>query len=47
MTPIQALQNLYNVSRQAPLTADQHQMCTDSAKVLQDFITTKEEPKKE
>ncbi len=38
ITPIQALQNLYIASRKATLSADEHSICAESAKVLETLI---------
>lgn len=45
ITPQQALANLYQGTRQAPLTADQHQILAESAKVLDQFINPPTEVK--
>lgn len=42
MTPIQALQNLYQASRLAPLTADQHKILEQSAQVISEAIKKEE-----
>ena len=41
ITPSQALQNLYQASRLATLTAEQHEAMAQSAKVLNDIINPK------
>lgn len=46
ITPDQALANLYNASRLAPLPAGDHEIMKESAIVLQKAIAKKEEPKK-
>jgi len=43
LSPIQALQNLYQASRLAPLTAEQHEIMSKSAGILQAAITPKKE----
>lgn len=43
LTPLQALQNLYQASRLAPLSAPQHEIVAQSAKLLQDIITPEKE----
>jgi len=43
----QALQVLYNASRLAKLSADEHAQVGEAAKVIQDAITPKEESKSE
>lgn len=47
ITPEQALQNLYQASRLANLSADQHTICAESAKVLNSLIQPQETPKEE
>jgi len=42
----QALQVLYNASRLARLSADEHAQVGEAAKVIQDAITPKKEVKK-
>lgn len=43
ITPQQALQNLYIASRKANLTADEHQLLTECAKVIEEIISVKTE----
>lgn len=43
LTPQQALMNLYQAARLAPLTAPQHEIIVQSAKLLEDFIQPKKE----
>jgi len=45
MTLENALANLYNASRLAKLSAEEHQVCVESAKILQEAIKPKEEKK--
>lgn len=45
-TPQDALKNLYIASRKANLTADEHQLLNECAKVLDEIINPKEEKKK-
>jgi hypothetical protein len=49
LTPQQALANLYQASRLAPLTAEQHQALAESAKLIDSIINPapKEIPKTE
>jgi hypothetical protein len=47
ITPEQALANLYNATRLAPLKADDHQVLAECAKVLQEAISPKEEKKED
>ena len=47
LTPQQALANLYNASKLARLTADEHAFLVESAKLLQEIIKTKETKEKE
>lgn len=42
----QALQNLYNASREAKLTAEEHVIIQNSYKILKDFILSLEQAKK-
>ena len=41
MTTIQALNNLYNASRRAPLSAEEHEILKKSAEVLLEAIKPK------
>jgi len=41
MTPQQALINLYNASRLAPLTAEQHEAMKECAKIIDGIINPK------
>ena len=43
MPPIQALNNLYNASRRAPLTAEEHELLKKSAEVLLEAIKPKDD----
>ncbi len=43
MTPQQALNNIYQAARSAPLTAEQHELVKQSALILQEAITPKKE----
>jgi hypothetical protein len=43
MTPQNALQNLFNASRLAPLTAEQHEVLIKSAQLLEEIINPKPE----
>lgn len=43
ITPSQALQNIYIAARQAPLSADQHQLIADSAKIIDEFLNPQPE----
>lgn len=43
ITPQQALANLYNAARQAKLSADEHSIVLDSAKVIGSIINPKKE----
>jgi hypothetical protein len=45
MTTIQALNNLYNASRRAPLSAEEHEILKKSAEVLLEAIKPKEDGK--
>jgi len=45
LTPQQALATLFQASRLAPLTADQHQMCQKSAQILDQLINPPSEVK--
>ena len=47
ITPQQALTSLYQATRKAPLTADEHNFILECAKVLEDIINPKPTPKKE
>ena len=47
MTPIQALQNIFNAARQARLTGDEHEIIVQSAKLLNDALKQKEEAPKD
>ena len=42
ITPQQALNNLYQASRKAPLTADEHNLVLQCAKIIEDIITPKQ-----
>jgi hypothetical protein len=44
MTPQQALQNLFQASRLAPLPADQHQILAESFRIVSEALNP---PKKE
>jgi len=44
ITPTQALENLYTASRLAPLTAKEHDLCKESAKILSEIINPKVQP---
>ena len=46
ITPQQALQNLYQASTLAKLTAEEHRILAESAKILDEIINKKEEKKK-
>jgi hypothetical protein len=39
MTPIQALELLYNIVRQVPLTADQHTQASLAAQIIAQALT--------
>lgn len=41
ITPTQALANLYNASKLASLTADQHALLSECAKIINEAITPK------
>jgi hypothetical protein len=43
MPTIQALNNLYNASRRAPLTAEEHELLKKSAEVLLEAIKPKDD----
>ncbi len=43
ITPTQALANLYQAARLAKLSADEHALVNESAKVIQDILAPKEE----
>ena len=45
MTLDQALKNLYNAARMAPLTADQHQLIKQCAEQIAEALKPKEESK--
>jgi hypothetical protein len=47
ITPEQALNNLYQASTLAKLSAQEHQVLLESAKVLQEIIKPKEKTKNE
>jgi hypothetical protein len=52
ITPQQALNNLYQASRKAPLTADEHNLILECAKIIEkitspDRPSTKEEEEEE
>ncbi len=47
MTPEQALNNLYQAARLAPLNAEQHDVVLKSAQALSEIIKPKETPKKD
>jgi hypothetical protein len=44
ITPQQALQNLYQASTLARLTAEEHRVLTESAKILDEIINPKKFP---
>jgi hypothetical protein len=46
MTPETALQNIYNATRLAPLTAQQHEFLTECAKTIAEALKSVE-PKQE
>ena len=41
ITPQQALNNLYNASRLAPLTAEKHEVMKECAKIIDAIISPK------
>ena len=45
MTLDQALNNLYNAARMAPLTADQHQLIKQCGEQIAEALKPKDEPK--
>ena len=45
MTSEQALNNLYNAARMAPLNAEQHELIRKCAEQIAEAIKPKEEPK--
>ena len=45
MTSEQALNNLYNAARMAPLNAEQHELIRKCAEQVAEAIKPKEEPK--
>lgn len=45
MTSEQALNNLYNAARMAPLNAEQHELIRKCAEQLAEAIKPKDEPK--
>ena len=47
MTLDQALNNLYNAARMAPLTADQHQLIKQCGEQIAEALKPKDEPKGE
>lgn len=47
MTLDQALNNLYNAARMAPLNAEQHDLIRKCAEQIAESLKAKDEPKKE
>ena len=47
MTSEQALNNLYNAARMAPLNAEQHELIRKCAEQIAEALKPKEEPKGE
>jgi hypothetical protein len=47
MKPEIALQNLYNATRLAPLTAEQHEFLLNCAKALEEALKQKQETENE